>query len=188
MRRRLYAFIFLAYQILRRGIVVLTQNQVFKSYPIFKYFRRFLRCMNIPVNNRRVLIERLFEDKDFAALDSLEGIQLLPDETDEANDRDCVGYVLMELRAPDAAIDTILGGKRESLAKPGRKYVVIYSTDTMQHVGIYENLWVHSKWGRHDPVIKHRLIDVPLSYGNHVEFIEISDALLSRIQYVKMSR
>jgi len=141
--------------------------------------------MEIPVNAKRLQIEDcLQKGKSYHCLEQL-GVKLLVDETNGAGRMDCMGYVLNKLGAPDEANALILGARRHGLAEQGKEYVVIYSEDSMQHVGLYKDLWVSSKWGRDEPVYKHRIIDSPVSWGNKVEFVEITDELKAKIQQLR---
>jgi hypothetical protein len=108
---------------------------------------------------------------------------------------DCGAYVLKRLGGYSSTQEThsVLWAAPRSPAPPhSGKCIVLYRFESkpqiMQH-GLYQDDGkVLSKWGSNKPVFLHEIQDVPIDFGDLVEFIEITDDLRFRLQETMRGR
>ncbi len=140
--------------------------------------------MEVPFTKRREDISRLFGKSDYEGIVALGNIRLVSGP--EAID--CGNHVLHELNIPASLETANVVWTAPNLDEPPRgRSIILYrlkgKPNVLQH-GFYDSRTrkVTSRWGPMRPVFEHDIWDVPIMYGNEAKFVEINDALMSRLQ------
>ena len=136
--------------------------------------------MELPETLWRRELTDLFHCQDWEKIES-RGIKKIYEASTEY---DCIRYIIRRLGLIDGSgvIESLRSG--EVITKPENWCLVLYhnsesiKTNKPVHHGLYEDGEVVSKWS-YGPVYKHNIEDIPLDYGNIVEFRRIDeDALM----------
>jgi hypothetical protein len=145
--------------------------------------------MLIPFTDRRRQITDLFNNESWEDLSKLDIVM-----KEGPSVIDCGAYVLKQLgyTSSQETISVLWAQPRSPAPPRSGKCVVVYRFEhkpQIQQHGIYQTDGkVLSKWGANNPVFLHEIQDIPTTYGDLAEFIEISSELHYKLQQAMVAK